>query len=268
MNRIGCILMTGTAVVLAGRYAGSAQPPSATSQPASAPAGAASAQPIQSWITDLSSSRWEVRHRATNELMAAGPAAYPALKELFARTGSYDVRRRIRTIVEQNELYRGAEDRGGFLGIQPLPVDDKVDPNVAHDQVWIKITRVVEATGAQRAGLREGDYIATVDGRLVKDVAKTGLGITPWIKSHQPGTKVRLGVVRDGQMIEVVATLGRRAPSQMDAPSIMASNKRQDAATRFSVWWRKEFDPDGNVDETTSAASDPQWTLESAHAGP
>ncbi len=216
---------------------------------------------------DLGSPDWNKRNAATEQLAGIGSASYPVLKEHFKTTRSYETRRRIRTIVERNELFRTTDDRGGFLGIQPQPVDSATDPVVPRGETWIKVTLVVESSAAQRAGMRNGDYITSLNGTPVKDLAINALGITPWIRSNAPGTVVVMELMRGGRPLVLTATLGRRAPNQMYASSIAASNKRQDAMTRFSQWWRKEFDPDGLVDEAGPTSSDPRWTLESPHAG-
>ncbi|MGB6192775.1 MAG: trypsin-like peptidase domain-containing protein [Terracidiphilus sp.] len=59
---------------------------------------------------------------------------------------------------------------------------------------------------ADKAGLKPGDIITSVDGRPIKD----GDDLVNEIASRKPGSSVRLGFVRDGKMTDTTATVGDR----------------------------------------------------------
>ena len=71
-------------------------------------------------------------------------------------------------------------------------------------QAGALIERVVEASGAEAAGLVAGDLIIAVDGSPIKDFSD--LGST--LRTRKPGDTVQLTVVRDGLEFDVDARLG------------------------------------------------------------
>jgi putative serine protease PepD len=68
------------------------------------------------------------------------------------------------------------------------------------------VEEVTPGTGAERAGIRAGDVIVAVDGDQV--VAGSDLGRA--IRAAGPGATITLTIQRDGQQVEVQATLGTR----------------------------------------------------------
>ncbi len=59
---------------------------------------------------------------------------------------------------------------------------------------------------ADKAGLKPGDIITSVDGRPIKD----GDDLVNEIASRKPGSSVRLGFLRDGKTTDTTATVGDR----------------------------------------------------------
>lgn len=94
-----------------------------------------------------------------------------------------------------NALMSTLEGRFGGLGIY-------ID--VANDG-YIVIIAPIKGTPADRAGLRAGDKIATVDGT---DIRGFDISIAQKMLRGEPGTKVKLGIIRPGVagMIELEIT--------------------------------------------------------------
>lgn len=70
-------------------------------------------------------------------------------------------------------------------------------------QTWlVEITNVYKNSPAEKAGLKEGDILLSVDGREIgnEDLSE----IVTWIKGEK-GTEVKLGVYRDGEELELTA---------------------------------------------------------------
>jgi serine protease Do len=65
---------------------------------------------------------------------------------------------------------------------------------------------------AQRAGIRSGDVIVSVNGESINEARS----LAQRIGSMMPGTSVRLGVIRNGQESTVSLTLGE-LPSERQA---------------------------------------------------
>ena len=59
---------------------------------------------------------------------------------------------------------------------------------------------------AEKAGLKPGDIITAIDGRMVKD----GDDLVNEIASRKPGSTVRLGFIRDGKQTDATVTIGDR----------------------------------------------------------
>jgi serine protease Do len=59
---------------------------------------------------------------------------------------------------------------------------------------------------ADKAGLKPGDIITTIDGRQIKD----GDDLVNEIASRRPGSSIRLGFVRDGKPQDATVTIGDR----------------------------------------------------------
>jgi len=70
-------------------------------------------------------------------------------------------------------------------------------------QTWIvEITNVYKNSPAEKAGLKEGDILLSVDGREIgnEDLSE----IVTWIKGEK-GTEVKLGIYRNGEELELTA---------------------------------------------------------------
>ncbi len=74
-----------------------------------------------------------------------------------------------------------------------------------HDGSGAEITRVMEDTAAERAGLREGDVIVAVDGETIDGPG----ALTRRILTSEPGDEVELTVRRDGREKTFDAELGQ-----------------------------------------------------------
>ena len=71
---------------------------------------------------------------------------------------------------------------------------------------------------SDKAGLKAGDIITTVDGRTIKD----GDDLVNEITSRRPGSTIRLGYLHDGKPLDTTVTIG-------DLDSIFAEQASQQA---------------------------------------
>ena len=96
------------------------------------------------------------------------------------------------------------------IGVMSAPLHESPTPqavlgvkmNIADRGV--RVNQVYPGTGAARAGVREGDVIATINGRSADSLE----AITDVIRGLQPGDRVTLSVMREQEPLSVVATLG------------------------------------------------------------
>jgi len=86
------------------------------------------------------------------------------------------------------------DDSRPFLGV-------RLDP---HRDGGVRIVGIVGDSAAERAGLREGDVILSVDGKTL--TAPDDL--SDWLRRSRPGDRVELEVDRDGETERITAELG------------------------------------------------------------
>ncbi len=70
----------------------------------------------------------------------------------------------------------------------------------------VLVQEITPGGPAEKAGLKAGDIISTIDGRTIKD----GDDLVNEIASRRPGSSVRLGYVRDGKPADATVTIGDR----------------------------------------------------------
>jgi serine protease Do len=69
------------------------------------------------------------------------------------------------------------------------------------------VVRTIQPGGpAEKAGLKAGDILLTIDGRAIKD----GDDLVSEIASRRPGSSIRLGYLRDGKQADLTVTIGDR----------------------------------------------------------
>jgi serine protease Do len=69
------------------------------------------------------------------------------------------------------------------------------------------VVRTIQPGGpAEKAGLKAGDILLTIDGRSIKD----GDDLVNEIASRRPGSSIRLGYLRDGKQADLTVTIGDR----------------------------------------------------------
>ncbi len=94
--------------------------------------------------------------------------------------------------------------RRAFLGVSMTPVTaEDAEYYGLPDVSGARVRRVNEDTPAERAGLRMGDVIASVDG----DKVLTSNDLQRKIALRSPGDRVRIGIYRDGRPREVTVRL-------------------------------------------------------------
>jgi len=71
----------------------------------------------------------------------------------------------------------------------------------------VLISSVTPGFGADKAGLKPGDIITTIDDRQIKD----GDDLVNDISARKPGSTAKVGYMRNGQHLETTVTIGDRA---------------------------------------------------------
>ncbi len=98
------------------------------------------------------------------------------------------------------------------LGVTGLPVDDPTIPPELLEEFGISadtgvlIRTVSSGSGAEEAGLQEGDVIISIGGQTAENVDV----VSEVVRSREPGDEVEVVYEREGEERTVTVTLGRR----------------------------------------------------------
>src|SRR2546427_1246377 len=113
------------------------------------------------------------------------------------------------TVVQVYNQLIGPEHRvsRGSIGIEFNAQENPAIARVYGVNSGVTISNVVAGSPAEQAGLKVGDTITTVDGRPVKN----GDDLVADIASRKPGTKVTLGLIRNGKKQDATITVADRA---------------------------------------------------------
>jgi serine protease Do len=98
----------------------------------------------------------------------------------------------------------------GYLGAQSMPLSPSLARQFGiRDMRGALVTDVLAGSPAERAGLQPGDVIRSVNGRPVADAT----AYRDLIASLPVGTKVELGIIRDGQQGSITAEIAEMPES-------------------------------------------------------
>ncbi|UYN97584.1 MAG: DegQ family serine endoprotease [Enhydrobacter sp.] len=102
----------------------------------------------------------------------------------------------------------------GLLGVQIQPLTDEIAASLSLGSTKGAMVAAVEPDGAAaKAGIKSGDVIKGVDAKEIADVRD----LTRTIGMAQPGSTVKVKLVRDGKEMTVQAKLGDAGPKQAKA---------------------------------------------------
>jgi carboxyl-terminal processing protease len=93
------------------------------------------------------------------------------------------------------------------------PPEGSIGVQIKIDEGKIVVVEPVKDGPAEKAGIKAGDVIVKVDDFKVKDnVEQEDLVDTvKEIVKHKPGTKIKLGIQRDGKDMTIEVTVGKRS---------------------------------------------------------
>nr|MBA3777474.1 trypsin-like peptidase domain-containing protein [Betaproteobacteria bacterium] len=110
-----------------------------------------------------------------------------------------------RTVFEQ--IIRDGEVTRGWFGIEPYPVTSELARALSLERPEGVLIRNMQRGGpAERAGIMVSDVVVEVGGKPTRDVPQ----LLARIAALPPGTSASVRVVREGKLIDVAITVGRR----------------------------------------------------------
>ncbi|BAU47252.1 2-alkenal reductase [Sulfurifustis variabilis] len=133
---------------------------------------------------------------------------------IFSKSGGYQgVGFAIPTSIAQNvldQIIRHGRPLRGWLGIEAQPLrPDVAEALGLESTAGVVVVAVVRNGPAHRAGIQPGDVIRTIDGREIADARQALLAIS----GREPGSRVRIGIVREGRTLTLEATAIERPPA-------------------------------------------------------
>jgi S1-C subfamily serine protease len=116
------------------------------------------------------------------------------------------------------QLIQYGEVKRGMLGVQLSPLSPAIAENLGlSSNKGALVGQVVEGSPAERAGIKAGDVITSVNGKPVANAAET----RNTIGMLRIGEKVNIGLVRDGKPRNVSAVIGERDSVTAEAATQM-----------------------------------------------
>jgi serine protease Do len=131
-----------------------------------------------------------------------------------------------------NDLMQGKKVLYGWLGV----IIQDIDGNLAsyfglNDKSGILVSRVVEASPAEKAGLKPGDIIISLDDKKIKNTE----ALIREILKKSVGDRVGLGVIRDSKLYSVSVEIGERPEDR----NVVAQKKTEpQVAQKVIKIWR------------------------------
>jgi serine protease Do len=111
----------------------------------------------------------------------------------------------------------------GSIGIQfKQGLSDSVN-RVYGFRNGVLVQKITPGGPAEKAGLKQGDIITSIDGRGIKD----GDDLVNEIASRRPGSTARLGYMRDGRQGDTTVSIGDRDKVFADADTNQAQNDQE-----------------------------------------
>ncbi len=104
-------------------------------------------------------------------------------------------------------LMKGEKVKRGYLGVMIQPLTGEAARSLGLKKArGAIISQVFKGTAAAKAGLKPGDIIVSVNGKPLR----SSYDLPYIISSFRPGTKIKLGIIRDGKKMTVEVKLGVR----------------------------------------------------------
>ncbi|WP_422348242.1 trypsin-like peptidase domain-containing protein [Flagellimonas sp.] len=120
----------------------------------------------------------------------------------------------------------------GLLGISAANVNSQAAIELGLDEIeGVYISQVSEDSGAEEAGLQEGDIIKQVDNILVRKFSE----LTGYLSSKRPGDTVDVVVDRDGNKLTKKVTLKKQQTIILPTTGFMVKNLSDEDKKTFGV---------------------------------
>ncbi len=164
-------------------------------------------------LSELNAEKFAVRETAqANVLKWAREQDEDSVRsELFRQSQEAEdpeVRARCLAVLKELVSDDYLKEGEGYIGIR-MQDEFANFPDDPKPRGVIRVIQVVPDSAAAKAGLLLNDLIGELDGNIWRE-QPVSIPFGERIRQHKPGEKVRLKVLREGKVVEVVVSLGRR----------------------------------------------------------
>ena len=218
---------------------------------------------VAALVRRLASADYTEREEADERLRTIGMAAVEELARAYCDTDDFETRIRIQRIVEQVFFWDRVLGKNAFLGIQhTVYIPPGPDPRIPQGRVTFEIRQVIPGTAADRAGLRSGDIILSVDGNTLPQGADAR-AFADLIRFKLPGTPVAIEFFRGDARVVMQVALGHRPLRHYGSAAPTDLNSQLEAAVQeFPGWWVARFGSPLPDPESDGRDRDPPLFLE------
>ena len=102
-----------------------------------------------------------------------------------------------------DELIENGTVEHAYLGVSTYTINEQFKQLYHIDTDGVFVTQVSEGTPAEEYGVMPYDIITAVDGKTITKAEE----LSEIIKTHKPGDKITLSIIRNGESTEVTVTL-------------------------------------------------------------
>jgi predicted metalloprotease with PDZ domain len=101
-------------------------------------------------------------------------------------------------------------DEEGWLGIEVQELSESLKEALDYGGGGVLVNEVIEESPAAKAGITAGDIITSIGGQEVEGLHE----FIDMVRDTEPGTKVKLGVVRKGKQMTLEAEIAAHEPRE------------------------------------------------------
>ncbi len=94
----------------------------------------------------------------------------------------------------------------GWIGVEPQNITNEIAQTLKIDKNGVLITGTLQSGPADKAGIKPGDVLKSIDGQRINDITQ----LLNKIAQTQPGNKVKAIVNRKGKDLELEIQVGKR----------------------------------------------------------
>ncbi|NAY90683.1 PDZ domain-containing protein [Muricauda sp. JGD-17] len=135
-----------------------------------------------------------------------------------------------RKVVEDIMEYGNVQK--GLLGISAANVNSKQAIEMGLNEIeGVYVSQITEESGAEQAGLKEGDVIKQIDNIAISKFSE----LTGYLSSKRPGDVVKVVVDRDGKRVTKNVTLKKQQTIILPVTGFMVKNLSKEDRKTFGV---------------------------------